>query len=212
MDNSWSCQYCGGSEYHFDNHRGIVVCSTCGREVRTQEQRSADIKFFEAITLAKRHLKVGNWEEAKRLVKAYCNVRPDDKTLYLILLAASTKCYSDYRMDDDRERSEASECWDKLERLHCVNSLMRQYASKRYAYLNSKRETIMYKKGILFGLSLILTLTTIVLFASGEASGFIFAVFTVISWKIFIGNMGKWDEILEALPLNKLHEGRNPFM
>lgn len=126
MSVSWTCPHCGGISNHFSRSRNALVCDSCGTKIQTETERNADIDYERKLALARQHLLVGNWEEAKGLIKPFCSSRPADKQLYLMLLMAETKGYSDYLMNNESNRREAFGYWDKLERKRCDKTANRK--------------------------------------------------------------------------------------
>ncbi len=178
---NYSCPHCGSVSYHFSHRRGAFVCDGCQRVILTDAEREANEKYERDKARAKQHLQVGNWREVTNLITPYLTSRPNDRELYLILLMAVTKDYSDYLLDNPAARADASSYWYKLDRLRCVNQVMRRYARKRQTYIAEEKSLLSAKIGILIGVCLLLTMITICLFCSGE-NGAAFLVFSIISW------------------------------
>ena len=191
MSGSWTCPHCGGTSNHFSRTRNALVCDVCGSIVQTDEERAADLNFERSMALARQHLQVGNWEEAKRLVKPFCSSRPADKQLYLMLLMAVTKGYSDYLIDNEISRNEASEYWDKLVRLGCVNETMKNYARRRLQYINDEKSILSAKKGIAIGISTLITFIAACILSTGNSDGSLFLVGAIVSWIVSFKYMKK---------------------
>lgn len=182
MNNTWICPQCGGNSYHFSSSRCCLICDTCGTKVQSEAERSAELNFQKNIALARQHLRVGNWDEAKKLAKEYENSRPTEKQIYLILLAAVTKCYEDLLINDSEARSEALTYWKKLERLGCVNSAMISYSQRRAAKIKALETEMEVKRLSVIAFNLILTLITFGMIMSGKGIAILFIILTVVGW------------------------------
>lgn len=182
MNNSWICPVCGGNSQHFNSNRCCIVCDTCGTEVRSDAQRNEDISFQQNMALARQHLQVGNWDEVKRIVKPYTRTRPAEKQVYLYLLAATTKCFEDYLLDNPAADAEAAEYWDKLVRLGCVNSAMRSYLERRAEKVRARNFDFKDKCLILTIIDSVLTLITISMIMFCGSISIIFIVLTIVGW------------------------------
>ena len=157
MSATWICTVCGCNENRIHKTKGCLVCSSCGTEVRTEAERQEELNYQRNMVLAKNHLRVGNWDEAKRIVKPYANSRPSDKQVYLYLLVATTKCFEDYLIDNSAANQEAEMYWDKLRRLGCVNSAMINYAERRAAKLRAIKNEFNAKRAFFVAINVILT-------------------------------------------------------
>ena len=182
MNSSWICPQCGGNTNHFNPSRYCMVCDMCGTEVRSEAERNADIDFQKNIALAKKHLKVGNWEEAKRIVKPYASSKPDDKQVYLYLLVAVTKCFEDYLIDNPVAYAEASEYWDKLRRLGCINSAMVDYSNRRAAKITSLKNELNAKRSAIITINVIISLIAFCMMMCGEWMSILFIIVSVLGW------------------------------
>lgn len=129
---AWVCQVCGGTFKHVDEN-GRYKCDSCGTEVVTPEDEQKCLHYAQTVKLAKDNLMVGNWDTAKQLVYRLMKDYPSDSTLYLIAMAAVTKGYTDVLVNNSTEaqRKEAAWCWDKLEALNAVNSVMVEYRQRK---------------------------------------------------------------------------------
>lgn len=182
MDNSWICEECGGKSSHFNSSRGCLVCDICGAEVRSKDELNANIVFQKDMALARQHLKVGNWDEAKRIVKPYENSRPAEKQVYLYLLVATTKCFEDFLLDDPVADSEAAKYYDKLKRLGCVNSAMINYAKRRSERIKTIKNDLSRKRLIIIVINAIINIVTLILLAYGEEISVLFVILSVVGW------------------------------
>lgn len=183
MSTAWVCPRCGCNSNHFSSSKCSLVCDSCGTEVKTEVERQEELNFQRNMALARNHLKVGNWNEAKQIVKQYEHSRPADKQVYLYLLVATTKCFEDYLIDDSAACQEAEEYWDKLTRLGCVNSAMRNYADGRAAKLKLMREEFIARKSLLITISTVLTILAFLTLACGEIISIFFIASAVVAWK-----------------------------
>ena len=186
MSVSWTCPQCGGTSNHFSRSRNALVCDTCGSIVQTEAERNADINFERSLALARQHLQVGNWDEAKRLIKPFCSSRPADKQLYLMLLMAVTKGYSDFLIDNEMAQRESFDYWDKLARLGCINNAMRSYAGKRTQHINEERGILSAKKGIAIGISILISFIAVCLLGVESNDGSFFLFLAVVSWIVSV--------------------------
>ena len=184
MADLWTCPVCGGSGYHYSNSRNSLVCDTCGSQVRFDEDRREDLSYQRNMGLARQHIQVGNWEEAKRLITPYCSSRPTDRQIYQLLLIACTKNYTDLLLDDPYKRKEAAGYWDKLQRLGYSDSNMRNYANNRINKVKGVVDSSVYNNVTVTAISVILTIITIILFGAGSKDSIMFFIITIISWVI----------------------------
>lgn len=183
MSTAWVCPRCGCNSNHFSSSRCSLVCDSCGTEVKTEVERQEELDFQRKMALAKNHLRVGNWDEAKRIVKPYEHSRPADKQVYLYLLVATTKCFEDYLIEDSAAFQEAEIYWDKLTRLGCVNSAMRNYADDRAAKLKLLREEFVTKKTLLITISMVLSFLAFFTLICGKIIAILLIVLAIIGWK-----------------------------
>lgn len=210
MSVSWTCPQCGGISNHFSRSRNALVCDTCGSIVQTEAERTEDINYERKLALARQHLQVGNWEEAKRLIKPFCSSRPADKQLYLMLLMAVTKGYSDYLINNEASRREAFDYWDKLVRLGCVNETMKSYARNRLQYIHEERNILSAKRGIAIGISVLISFIAICLLSTGSSDGTFFLVLAVAAWIISVKYMQKLSRNINITRSNN-QRNDNPF-
>ena len=136
----WTCPHCGCTSNHYSAQRLAFVCDACGTPMRDENAERNRMAYDRSIALARDNLAVGNWETCISQVSPLCSQRPSDPQLYLILLAAKTKNYSDFLIDNPTERQQASIYWDKLRSLHCVNNAMAQYSLRRRQELQRRRD------------------------------------------------------------------------
>ena len=210
MSVSWTCPHCGGTSNHFSRSRNALGCDTCGSIVQTEAERTEDINYERKLALARQHLQVGNWEEAKRLIKPFCSSRPADKQLYLMLLMAVTKGYSDYLINNEASRREAFDYWDKLVRLGCVNDTMRSYARNRLQYIHEEKNILSAKRGIAIGISVLISFIAICLLSTGSSDGSFFLVLAVAAWIISVKYMQKLSRNINIARSNN-QRSDNPF-
>ena len=204
METRWHCPICGCPTRHYNQARMTIVCDQCGYSADDETSAEDRRSFDRAVAFAKEHLRAGNYTECKNLIQPFCYQNPNNAKLYLILLAAETKGYSDYIMEDNDSRHRARDYWDKLERLRSVNTVMREYAreanAKKKARINSKRS------GLFFIIPL--TLGAVFLSASVLESMFLAVVSFIIGGIIAIDNIDKnrkfWNTRIPENP-------RNPF-
>lgn len=182
MSTIWVCPRCGCNSNHFSSSKCSLVCDSCGTEVKTEVERQEELNFQRNMALAKNHLKVGNWDEAKQIVKQYERSRPADKQVYLYLLVATTKCFEDYLIEDSVACQEAEVYWDKLTRLGCVNSAMRNYADDRAAKLKLIKDKFIAKKTLFVTISIVLTILAFLTVICGKIISIFFIVLAIIGW------------------------------
>lgn len=183
MSTTWVCPRCGCNTNHFSSSKCSLVCDACGTEVRTEAEMQEELNFQRNMALAKNHLKVGNWDEAKRIVKPYEHSRPADKQIYLYLLVATTKCFEDYLLEDSVECQEAEIYWNKLTRLGCVNSAMRNYAEGRAAKLKMMKDEFIAKKALFIAISMLFTVLAFLALICGELISIFLIILAAIGWK-----------------------------
>ena len=186
MASTWTCHVCGGTTKEYDPTLRCVVCLGCGTPVSDEEQNER-AGYERSKALARDHLRVGNWYEAKRLIEPLCSSRPADKELYLILLFAVTKNLSDflYGKRDGCFRADAAQYWDKLEKLKCVTHLMKEYARKRDDYVRQKVEMYKCKRGLLILISILMSFITICMLLADSDIGPAMIGISAICWVIF---------------------------
>lgn len=185
MANTWTCHVCGGTTKEYDPTQRCVVCLGCGTPVSEVEQNER-AGYERSKALARDHLRVGNWYEAKRLIEPLCSSRPADKELYLMLLCSVTKNLSDflYEICDDSLREEAAKYWDKLEKLRCVTHLMKEYARKRNDYVRQTMEMYKCKRGLLILISILMSFITICMLLADSDIGLGMIGISAICWVI----------------------------
>lgn len=168
MAEHWACPICGCSSKHYSPQYIRDVCDQCGRPVQDAAADQRRQSLDRTIAHAKDHLRVGNWDTCISLVEPLCSQAPADDRLYLILLAATTKGYTDYLLADSQSaaKSKAFTYWEKLYSLRVVNGVMQRYAAARRAELQRIRAKQWYRvAAILLGIG-------ICLIVAGAASAF----------------------------------------
>lgn len=140
----WTCPYCGCGTNHYSAQRLAFVCDACGMPLRDERADQDRMAYDRTLALARENLTVGNWETSISLISPLCSQRPSDPQLYLILLAATTKNYTDFLIGNTAAQKQAAIYWDKLAALHCVNNAMARYAQGRYREL----QTLRYKNNM----------------------------------------------------------------
>ena len=211
MNISKACPQCGGTFYHFSQRKNKLICDTCGTVIQTEDERNADINYERNIALARQHLQVGNWEEAKRLIQPFCSSRPTDKQLYLMLLMAVTKGYTDYLVDNEAIRREAFEYWDKLVRLRCVNETMKRYARRRLQQINEEKCTMYTKIGIAVGVCILISLIAVCSLGAVSKEGFFVMLLAGVSWFYTVKFLKKISREAINIRSNNQRNDNNPF-
>ena len=152
---NYVCEYCGSSRFHYNPSKMKMVCSCCMTPVHDASQDQQLMQYDLAYAKARDHLTAGNWQEVINSVRPLTYQNPTDKKLYVALLRAATKDYSDIAMEDTSRRTEASNAWDKLRRMNGLNNEMRRYSRRRY---EKHRDELLHKRNIalawFFGVSL----------------------------------------------------------
>lgn len=184
MNENWICPQCGGSVVHFNSDKMVTECIFCGFEVKTEAERQADLDFQRNMAIARQNLRVGNWEEARKLVEPYEKSKPSDKQVYLILLAAVTKGYEDYLLDDPLDYYDAKVYWEKLRRLRCVNAVMQDYARRREALVLERKEKHLTISSVILIICGALTLTAVFVVLSGKWVAVFFIIAAILAWII----------------------------
>lgn len=182
MSVTWICPRCGCNSNHFSSSKCSLVCDSCGTEVKTEAERQEELNYQRNMALAKNHLKVGNWEEAKKIVRPYEHSRPADIQVYLFLLVATTKCFEDYLINDPVASKEAEMYWDKLSRLGCVNAAMVNYSERRAAKLKSVNDEFIAKKSLLITIDVVLSILTVSMMACGVGISVLLIILTIVGW------------------------------
>ena len=204
METRWHCPVCGCPGRHYNETRMTIVCDQCGHSADDETSAESRRSFDRAVAFAKEHLRVGNFTECKNLIKPFCYDNPNNAKLYLLLLAAETKGYSDYFMDDDNSRHAARDYWDKLERLRSVNTVMRDYAreanAKKIARIRGKRTALF----LLFPLVFIAVMLSISVLESAFLAVVAFIVGAIIACDNADKNRKYWKTKIPDNP-------RNPF-
>lgn len=127
------CSRCGGSSFHYNRSRVRMECDTCGTPVSDPQREQQLMQFDQACSQAMGHLTAGNWEDALQLLQPLLRQYPTEKRLYLAVLRAATKDFTDIAMANAANRHIASEAWDRLVRLNGVTGAMIRYGRQRYA-------------------------------------------------------------------------------
>ena len=105
-------------------------CDGCGAPVDFQSEVQREERYFSAVSQADAHLTVGNWAQAVGLLSPLLQDNPGDSQLYLKLLRAATKDYSDFALEDNSMKTLAASCWSKLTRLNVFTPDMREYSRR----------------------------------------------------------------------------------
>ncbi len=191
MANTWRCHVCGGDTKEYDPIQRCVVCLGCGTPVSDEDQ-NARAGYERNKTLIRDHLRVGNWDEAKRLTEPLCSSHPADKELYLMLFCSATKNMSEflYESKDQHLRAEAAKYWNKLEMLGSVTMAMKDYAIRRKKHIDDLVEMYKCKRSMLVVFSVLITFITICVILSGSGIMGIMIGLSILCWTILY----KWLE------------------
>lgn len=211
MNANWICPYCGGTSYRFSSSRNALVCDVCKNIVQSETERAEQNEYERILGIAKQHLQVGNWDEAKRLLRPFCSSRPTEKMLYLMLLVAVTKNFTDYLMNDEDALEEAGLYWEKLQYLKCVNAAMVEYAQRRDQYIAERKSAFFSKSGIFCGISLFLWILGGCLCQAESGVGVVFILLAIISSYLtvkYIKKVSPWSNITR---INADNKDGNPF-
>ena len=208
MLDNWKCRMCGSRAYQFNPRSMRLACSECRSPISTAEEMKAKVQLEKTLAFAKQHLHVGNYSECRNLVLPLLDQYPADKRVYLMLLACSTKGYTDLHITDDEIRCEAAEYWDKLERLRCVNNAMIDYARRIRKRTNDETS----KKRRKHIAALLCTCFLLLIFiAAGQpfliVCGFIAT--SIVLWRI-----GKvvFTSLFKEPTRNSTYSNSNPFL
>ncbi len=211
MSNDWTCPFCGANRNHFNMERNVLVCDTCGNEVQTEFEAGLQLKYEKDIALARQHLKVGNWNDVKRIISPYCVTRPADRMIYLILLDAVTKQYTDYILDNSLLKKEAAGYWDKLERLGCINNVMVDYANARIDHMERTRSVNTQTMMLCIVLSSIVSLIDLCMIMTGTSGSFFFFLLSVLGWYVSYRYYSKTKDEVRGSVFNEGCSSTNPF-
>lgn len=140
---NYVCEYCGSTRFHYNPSRMKMVCSCCMTPVHDASLDQQLMQYDQTYARARDHLTAGNWQEVINTISPLTYQYPTDKKLYVALLRAATKDYSDINMEDENRRMEASNAWDKLRRMNGLNSEMRRYSRRRY---EKHRDEMLHKR------------------------------------------------------------------
>lgn len=190
---SWVCSRCGSRSYHYNRQRIQNICDDCGHPIVDLQREQQMMQYDRAYDVALQHLRAGNWMQSITQLQALINQYPADVRLYKALLQAATKDYSDYEMQDENLRSNASNAWNKLVRLASIDSSMINYS--RSKYIKYRQEIQAQSNRVTFwifasGLSIVIA----VLFS--HASFNIFSFFLVIAASISLYKLYKLSPIM----------------
>lgn len=145
-DMAWHCPYCGCSSSHYNSSRIRMECDLCGYPVSEDVDAESRMRRDRTFLQIQKHLRVGNWQKVISLVRPLTEEDPTNKELYVFILRAATKDFSDDMMDTSM-RTIASDAWDKLERLNGITSQMRGYSND---CLKKKIDELENKKALLY--------------------------------------------------------------
>lgn len=210
MNSNLICPRCGGNILRF-NPYGYPICNECGTRIQTESERDAEIKYERDLGMARQYLQVGDWNKAKKLIKPYCDTHPTDKRLYVMLLVAETKCYTDYLINNYFSRIDAAEYWDKLLRCGYVDRSMRTYARNRYNYINDMIEKISTKCWIAGCLAGILFIISGCLILAGEPICILWIVLTIIAGVVFFRLLIRKKDLSRLIDKKGNGVNDNPF-
>lgn len=126
------CSRCGCSSFHYNRSRMQMECDSCGTPVYDPQQVQQLMQYDRTYSQAMSHLTAGNWGQAIALLKPLTSQYPTEKKLYLAILRAATRDFSDIEMVNTANRVAASEAWNKLVRLNGVTGEMMRYGRQRY--------------------------------------------------------------------------------
>ena len=211
MSDRWMCPICGSTTKRLNKERMVLVCEGCGRDVRSEEETKAELDYLKNMSLARDNLSVGNWDEVKRLVKPYVKSKPADKQLYLMLLSAETKGYTDMRMADWSSLENAGEYWNKLERSKCVNQLMKEYAWRRRKEYSRMKERQFAITMILIIIVVLLSFIAMCTIVFADESIPVFVTSAVLSWIVVIWTVKKNKSERLSWSCVRVYGPRNPF-
>lgn len=208
MNDRRMCSRCGCSSFHYSSREVRIICDQCGHPFYDPILDHQQQTYDRNLKLAREHLRVGNWDDSKNLVKPLCHHNPSDPQLYLILLASITQGYNNYLCDNIQEQKEAAVYWDKLVSLRSVNSVMRAYAQKRkaetIAKLMNKRDVIY---ALLFGIAVTLIFSAILTSIFSRILSFSISCF--ILWRLI--SFHNPLKVIQELKRQRSSPNDNPF-
>ena len=140
------CSRCGGTNFHYNRKKMRMVCDSCLTPVYDASLDQQLMQYDQSYARAEQHLTAGNWQEVIRIINPLMYQNPTDKKLYVSVLRAATRDYSDIEMAEESIRRDASNAWDKLIRLNGINSEMRSYSRRRY---EKHRKELLKKRNIM---------------------------------------------------------------
>ena len=126
------CTRCGCSSFHYNRSRMRMECDSCGTPVYDPQQVQQLMEYDRTYSRAMSHLTAGNWEQTIGLLRPLMSQYPTEKRLYLAVLRAATRDFTDIGMENMVNRATASEAWDKLIRLNGITGEMLRYGRRRY--------------------------------------------------------------------------------
>ncbi len=132
INHSIKCPYCGGLGGYSSIDRN-VSCAFCGHVFDAlniwENMKEHDDKMF----LAGEHIKAGNWDEVIKVLTPISSLKyPADQRIYIYLLTAATKGFTDYELLDYSKRRLAADSWDNLSNLNSITSEMKCYSREKY--------------------------------------------------------------------------------
>lgn len=127
-----TCTHCGCTAFHYNSARRRVVCDGCGHPVADPQLEQQMMQYDRTYAQAMDHLAAGNWEQTIQMIRPLLSQRPTEKRLYMALLRAATRDFSDIAMTNTSYRTTASDAWSKLLRLQGVTGDMLRYSRRRY--------------------------------------------------------------------------------
>lgn len=131
MNSSWYCLRCGCSSKHYSTRIAGYVCDQCGHPVIEEGDENQRKNYDKTVLLAKEHIRVANYSEAKKLVIPLCSQRPADAQLYIMLFECVTQKYEDLLLHNTVAQREAEGYWDKLMNLDSITPQMQCYQRQR---------------------------------------------------------------------------------
>ena len=138
------CAVCGGHSFKYDPIHRRRVCNYCGTPAPGDASEEMQLQYEETVANASAHLRAGNWDRALNMLKSLTDGRPDDVSLYRMILKCATKNYKDQEVEDEARREAARDAWDKLANyLHGMDPAMRVYGNTMY---RAKMDRIRKKK------------------------------------------------------------------
>lgn len=205
------CLHCGGTSFHYNSGRMRMECSSCGTPLNEYALQEQQMQYDRMYSQAMSHLLAGNWDQTISQLKPLTNQYPTDKKLYIALLRATTRDFSDIEMQDSNKRAIASDSWDKLVRLRGVTSDMIRYGMNRYErHMFELRRQKNIVLNWLFSVSIAIFLMGLTISQKAIFASLILLIFSVVGFYNLVNR--RPIEVVKQLSAEISDYHRNPFL